>query len=68
LFAFIGFPHAENMTPRVALRVSDYHHSAFEITEADHACFPIALTGVLQIQSRPGDNLGGIFEIESTIG
>jgi hypothetical protein len=46
------------MTPRVARRVTDYHHSAFQIPEADHASFPIVLTGILNIQSHPSENLG----------
>jgi hypothetical protein len=68
LFAFIGFPHAKNMTPRIAWRVTDYYHSAFQIPEANHASFPMVLTSILNIQSHAGENLGGIFEVQPTIG
>jgi hypothetical protein len=56
------------MTPRIARRVTDYYHSAFQIPEANHASFPIVLTSILNIQSHAGENLGGIFEVQPTIG
>jgi hypothetical protein len=63
LFAFIGLPHAKNMTPGDARRVTDYYHSAFQIPKANHASFPIVLKSIFNIESCAGENLGGIFEV-----
>ncbi len=67
LFAFIGFPHAKYMTPRVARSVPNDDHSAIQMPEADHASFSIIFTGILNIQCHSGEYLWGIFKVQPTI-
>jgi hypothetical protein len=65
LFAFIGFPHAEDVTIRATRRVAHDDHPAFEHAMADDAYLAAVLPCVFDLQCDTCKDFGGISEVQS---
>jgi len=64
LLAFIGFPHAKNVTITSTLCIADDHHTAGEPPEADDALLAVVSPGIFKFQSYTAKDNRGIGEIE----
>jgi hypothetical protein len=59
--------HRNDVTDFAALRPNQDDKTAAEVTRSDHACLGIVESPVLIIEGDPGENLGGVLEIEAAV-
>jgi hypothetical protein len=66
--AVICFPHTENVAIRATRRVANDDDPSAQHTKTDDSRFAVVPAPVFDLESRPGKNQFGVFEIETTIG
>jgi hypothetical protein len=68
LFAFIGFPHAENVAIRATRGVAHNYHAVCEQAIADDARFVVVLSPIFDLKRDTRKDYCGICNIQSTLG
>jgi hypothetical protein len=63
LFAFIGFPHADNAACFTARRPDHHDHPAIQFANRDVASLAVVVAGIFKGEMPARENLGGSREI-----